>query len=136
MIVRPLYAADIWAFREQAPEMCPDWAAAEALQLTYAFSALDRNRVIAMGGVAMERPGVGTAWTILTRDWRRHARAITLACQEYIAKCPLRRIVAHVLCDVPRQHNWMHRLGFEMEAERMRAFGPGGEDFALYARVR
>lgn len=99
------------------------------------WAAVDRD-ILAIGGIFHMRPGTGHAWMWMARGWRRHARAITAEVLAVLAESGLRRVEAAVRCDFAPGHRWIRALGFECEAERMKAWGPEGDDFALYARVR
>lgn len=94
--------------------------------------ALDGDPV-AIGGIMVMRPGVGHAWMWFTRRWRRHAREITARVVVELAECDLPRIEAVVLCGFDAGHRWLRRLGFTLEAERLRRWD-GTADYALYAR--
>lgn len=113
----------------------PTPALARELEKCGGWAAVD-GATLAIGGIFHMRPGCGHAWMWMTRGWRRHARAITVEVMAALAESGLRRVEAAVRCDFEPGHRWIKALGFECEAERMKAWGPEGDDFALYARVR
>lgn len=76
------------------------------------------------------------AWAYLSRRAQRHMPAIHRAVKRYLDEFDGRRLEIAVACDFAAGHRWARMLGFEMEAERMRAYSPLGEDHALYVRVR
>ena len=48
-----------------------------------------------------------------------------------------RRIESVVLTDFPAGHRFMNMLGFKLETpEGMKNFGPNGENYSLYARLK
>lgn len=99
-------------------------------------AVIDDSGVFAIGGLHEVRPGVGMAWAILDRHWRKHAKAVTEACMAGLDVAPYRRIESVVLCGFDAGGRWLERMGFEMESPRMRAWGVDGQDYALYARVK
>lgn len=75
------------------------------------------------------------AWAVLGATAGRHLAGITRAVRRFLLVAPWRRIEAAVECSFTAGHRWARLLGFELEAERMRAWS-NGRDFALYAWLR
>lgn len=135
MIFQPLMAEHVYDLRAWAKEfeISPEYAV--EMEEGGGWSAIDDGKAIACGGLLYLRPGVGWAWTLLARPWRKHARKITGKCAEAIDSSPFRRIEAVAHADNPNAGKWLTRLGFSLEAERMKDWATDG-DYALYAKVR
>ena len=88
---------------------------------------------IACGGLVEQWPGRYTAWTYLNAKSGPHMRFVTRAVAEKL-DAVVGRIETTVRCDFKAGHRWMKLLGFEVETERMKAYGPEGEDHAGYVR--
>lgn len=88
---------------------------------------------MACGGLLMQWPGRHYAWTYLNAKAGPHMGFVTRAVQEKMAQVE-GRIEATVRCDFEKGHRWMRLLGFEVETERMKAYGPAGEDHTAYVR--
>ena len=136
MIFTALRAEHIIKLQDHAPMIKVSVEEALDIEDSGGWAAVDHDDCLGCASISFIRPGVGRAWSILTHGWRKHANAITAKAIAELDRCPLRRIEAEVMCDFDAGHRWLRRLGFEMEAERMRAYGPEGQDMALYARVK
>lgn len=105
----------------------------------YAWSAIDENgNVLGIAGFDWHHGSHATAWAIWSRDWRRHARALTADVLAHIERvnegC---RLDATVMTDgFPGGHAWAEMLGFRCIARRMEKYWPNGEACDLYERVR
>lgn len=108
----------------------------KTLESGQAFTALDGDEVLACSGVIEVTEGRAIAWAYLSRDVGKRMVYVTRKVRDYLDIAPYRRIEMDVDCDFKQAHRWAKMLGFEMEAERRRAFTPDGRDCALYARVR
>lgn len=102
----------------------------------YAFTGLIDDRVIFCAGVSEYWPGRGEGWALLTEESRHHMLVITRMIKRFLEICPTRRIEASVEVNFKEGHRWAKMLGFELEASRLRAYLPDGQDCSLYARVR
>lgn len=110
---------------------------AKMLEGQYAFTAMtDEGEVVAVGGVAELWENRGLAWTFIDERASQHFVALHKLVRDFLDMLPYRRIEAETSCDFTPGHRWLRMLGFEMEAERMRAFQPDGSDSALYAKVK
>ncbi len=110
--------------------------AAEAGEFASAFTP---QGMLGLGGVVPILPGVAEAWLAAAPLARRYPLALTQAAARFldraVARHRLRRLQAAVLAGHPTAHRWIGLLGFEKEAV-LRRFGPAGQDFVLYARIR
>lgn len=104
-----------------------------------AWTMLLNGRVIGCAGLAMAWPGRAQAWCVLAPDIPKMAwLGIHRVVAARLAQTPalgLRRIEADALYGFPPAARWLEMLGFEREG-LARAYGPGGEDFLRFARVR
>lgn len=77
------------------------------------------------------------AWAIIDRyRTLREFTEIHRIAQEYLDTWNADRVEAFVECGFVAGHAWLKKLGFTLEASRMRKYLPDGKDCALYARVR
>jgi hypothetical protein len=111
-------------------------AIAVDLESVGGYAVWDGERVIALGGILPRWPNCGMAWAWLSRDWRRHARAITDIVRVNLDVSEYDRIEAGVRVDYTRGQAWMARLGFEIETPLARKWGPDGADYSIYVRLR
>ena len=88
---------------------------------------------MACGGTLLQWQGRHIAWTYLNVKSGPHMRFITRAAQDGLAKIR-GRVESTVRCDFEAGHRWMRILGFEVETERLKAYGPEGEDHTGYVR--
>ena len=96
----------------------------------------DDGNVLAIAGVLPIRPGVGMGWAWLSRGWRKHARRITAEVVTVLEQSDCHRLEAAVQCDYTNGHNWVKRLGFEVETPCAKRWGPDGKDYTLYGRFK
>lgn len=140
MIIVPFRADHMLEIQAQGaqqylgPYMTP--AHARSLEQTLAFSAVVDGQVLAVGGVYEMWAGRGLAWSYLDGRIGKHFVALHRVVQNYMDTAPFRRIEAEVDCEFEAGHRWLRKLGFTMEAPRMRAFRVDGGDSALYAKVK
>lgn len=104
-----------------------------------AWAATDGEGLpVAIGGVAMHTPGVGTAWLVATDDFPRVALSVTRHVRRVVARLldgHLNRIHAFSAAFHADAHRWMSRIGMRPEAT-LKAFGKRGEDFVMYVITR
>lgn len=104
----------------------------------YSFAFIsDDGELKGAGGVVQFWPGRGEAWAMFnsncsTNDFLK-IHAIT---KKFLADCSVRRIEATVEHDFIKGHRWIQALGFICEAPILRAYGPKGNNFTLYSKVR
>lgn len=140
MNILPYKAEHMEALRMQRgqmyclPYVTPEYA--KALESTYAFTAMEGDQVVAIGGITELWENRGLAWTFIDRRAGKHFVALHKAVSKFLEDCPLRRIEAETPCEFEQGHRWLKMLGFKLEAPRMEAFRVDGGDAALYARVK
>lgn len=100
-----------------------------------AFTALDGDEVVAMGGLVPEWPGRATAWMVIGANAGPHFVALHRAVYRFLVRSPYRRIEAHVDVGFEAGVRWVKMMGFEMEAY-LRAFRPDGADMLQFVRIR
>lgn len=100
-----------------------------------AFSAACGGSLVGAAGIANQHPGTGRAWALLSPAAGPWLPTITKACLRFFLDARYRRIEATVLTGWAAGARWAAMLGFEREGT-MRGYGPDGQDFDLYARVR
>lgn len=115
------------------PYMTPEHAT--ALESTLAFTYVSGGIVLAVGGLCEMWPGRATMWSYIDRRAARHFIGVHRTALWMLENCPFRRVEADVTADFEAGHRWLKMLGFVLEAPRLRAYLPSGEDCALYARV-
>lgn len=110
---------------------------AEMLEKTgWAYTGIIDDTLIVCSGIIPVWQGRAMAWAYLSK----YAAGKTFlqvhkAVSRFLAACYIQRIEMTVDCDFEPGHRWARLLGFEMEAERMKAYRPDGGDCSLYARV-
>jgi hypothetical protein len=109
------------------------------LQAGPAFTLLNEKSVIAIGGIAMLWRGVGEAWAIPSTEVEKHPLAFHRVIKKMIdiiqQNKNLHRVQASINEDHEKSHKWVKALGFKREG-KMNGYGPNGENFIRYARVR
>ena len=115
-------------------EMTPDIAV--ELEAVGGEIAVVDGEPIAIAGILPRWEGVGMAWAWLSRDWRKYARAITDRIMAELDASPLRRIELAVKVGYDRGDAWAKRLGFVVETECAKKWGPDGSDYRLYVRLK
>ena len=140
MIVVPFEARHILDLQLQeaqkglAPFIDADYA--RMLEGQYAFSALEGEEVLMVGGIMKVWDNRGLVWAFVGKGAGKRFLTIHKATLDLLDKSPYLRLEASTSCDFEQGHHWLKMLGFEIEAECMRAYNPDGSDAALYARVK
>lgn len=135
----PFRAGHVSALRLQAHENT--LARSLSPQALFALEGPDAHTVVAEGqmvaclGVLPLWPGTGEAWAFLAHDCGRHLLWITRAIERYLRHTHYTRVQCMVAWDFWPAHRWCKRLGFTLEAPRLRQYADG-KDYSLYARVR
>lgn len=109
---------------------------ARDLEQTLSWTGLVGDRVIGCFGVCPMWHHRALLWSYMDQTAGKHLIAIHRAVLRYLEVTPYRRIEAEVDCEFEQGHRWLAMLGFELEAERMRAYRVDGGDSALYAKVK
>lgn len=125
------------------------WAPFNALEAVRRFFSLgpaytitSENGLVAVIGLAMERPGVGYVWMLTTDNIDKTTLSdklmLTRAADYYMNAVAvafgLRRIEAHVHPDHAKSLRWVKALGFQKEG-LIRRYAPDGQDYFLLSRM-
>lgn len=100
-----------------------------------AMSGWVRGRCLWAGGVIQKWPGVGFGWALFGRGSYDHIEFITECARGMIRDPSYKRVEITVEPDYKAGHRWARALGMTLEAERLRCYGPGGRDMALYSYI-
>ena len=99
----------------------------------------DEGQVIICAGVIVSRPGIADGWAVtsdLVQDYGLWlTRTVKTMLNEVMAALSLRRVQVSVDPLNVMAPRWAHALGFQYEGT-MRGFGPDGQPYDLYAKVR
>lgn len=105
------------------------------LEEGHGYTLVDEGGAFAVGGIYPLRPGVGMAWTLMTRRWRKYAKVVTAFCLSELDKSPLVRLEAATLAGWAPGAGWLERMGFAVETPRARLWD-GVRDYALFVRLK
>ena len=137
--VIPFKAAHLGAIQLQAAQMyLSEWVTVEqgeALEQSPSYTAMLDDVPIGAAGVIPIWDGRSMAWSFISDTGPQLFLKCHRATKKFLDDCAVKRIEMTVDCDHIAAHRWAKMLGFEMEAERMKAYAPDGHDCALYARV-
>jgi hypothetical protein len=104
-----------------------------------AFSIVHGDRVLASSVVTLVAKGVASAWLLASDEMRRHPvflhKHVRRGMELVERGLRLRRLQIVVRTDLEVARRWAERLGFRCEGE-MAGYGPNGENYWLYARVK
>jgi hypothetical protein len=94
---------------------------------------------IAMGGVALLQPKIGTAWMVGTERMIEKRLEVTKHCKQGIKKSLDSGLVHRVHAFASglhyRTHPWLLAIGLKQETI-LKKWGKGGEDFILFSLTR
>ncbi len=124
---------------QQGQAYSEPWITAEyarMLEGEFAFAGLVDDQVMAVAGITKLWENRAIVWSFVDHRAGPHFGAIHRAALRILELAPYARIEADTPCEFAQGHRWLRMLGFQMEAERMRAYRPDGGDSALYARVK
>jgi len=100
----------------------------------------DENfNIVGIVGLAMHRPGVSSAWSIMDQRMPQHGVGVTRCVRKLINETQKQHELKRMdmLCrytDCGKYERWAKTLGFEYEGT-LRKYGPDGEDYVLLART-
>ena len=123
---------------QSAQQYLSSWvtpAQAKALEEFPSFSGVVNGTPVGAMGILPQWQGRAVAWGFLSDTGYSTFVKIHREVKSFLEHCCIQRVEATVDCDFEQGHRWVQMLGFKLEAERMRAYGPTGGDCALYARV-
>lgn len=89
---------------------------------------------VGCGGLVMHWPGRHMAWVYLNANAGPHMLFITRAVRRVLDNTD-GRIEMTVREDFDAGHRWAKLLGFQVETEVLRAYGPEGESHVGYVRI-
>lgn len=104
------------------------------LEQQNSWTAIVDGAPVACGGTMLQWPGRSTAWMYLNSKTGRHMLWLTQETAKRLQEVP-GRIEITVRRDFDAGHRWARMLGFEVETEVLKAYGPEGEDHTGYVRV-
>ena len=111
-------------------------AQAEELTNYTSLTAMSSGKVKAIAGIFPVWAGRSLAWSYLSDMGPKVFLKVHHAIKRQLDIEDSKRIEMTVDCDMVTGHRWARLLGFKMEAECMTAYGPGGRDCSLYARIK
>lgn len=108
---------------------------AEVLESAMAFTILDGDEVVMIGGVLELWPGRGSAWSFMAEGIGHRFTQVHRMVKKYFDALDIKRLEAEVGFDFPQGHRWMKMLGFHIENPRMQHYFPDGTDAVMYVRI-
>lgn len=101
------------------------------------FTGFTEDRIIGCAGILPLWDGVGHAWVVMSRDYKKHRIWIHKQVRDMFFKIAVgkkfRRVQANVQCDFYDAVRWIEALGFKPESI-LRQYGPDGKDHYMYTR--
>ena len=140
MQIVPFKSAHFWALDVQDAQAAeklhvkPDYL--KALEYQYSFTILDGDEPLSCLGCVELFPNRGAVWAYNSRFAKRKFKIVHRLAQRIIEDVPYTRLETEVDYDFREGHVWVRRLGFYIEAERMRCARPDGGDATLYVKVK
>lgn len=135
----PFQAAHLAQIRLQAAQAyLSEWVTHEqgaALEQHPSYAAMVDGEPVGAAGVIPMWQGRAMAWSFISEVGPKNFLKCHRAVKRFLDGCYVQRLEMTVDCHHEEAHRWAKLLGFEMEAERMKAYAPDGHDCALYARV-
>lgn len=106
---------------------------------TAAWTLEHNNEIIGSAGFVMYWPGVAEGWAIITDLIFKYPYTAHKLFKKMIAgiekQYEIHRLQTLCLENFERSQRWLERLGFKYEG-KMEKFGPNGETYLRYARVK
>lgn len=105
------------------------------------FAAVDGGYLLGAGGVIQNWPGRAEAWMRVT-TFARPRQIVAALCwvrfwfDRLQRDRAFRRLELHVRADVPYANSQARALGFELPGHVQHAWGPDGNDYIEFERVR
>lgn len=108
----------------------------KSLENNHSYTLLKDGNPVLCGGVTELWKERGLLWSFIGSDMsiNEFVEAHYLV-KYYLTLLEYRRLEMYVDVDFKAGHRWAKLLGFELEAERMKAFHPNGSASSMYARV-
>lgn len=96
----------------------------------------DEGQVLMCTGMVPVFKEYGYLWSVLAPETGLKMVGIHRIAVRFLDTLTVRRLEATVEVGFDAGVKWMEMLGFELEAPRMRCYGPNGEDHMLFAKVK
>lgn len=102
----------------------------------YAYTFLKDGEPIATIGLSKYWEGRYEAWGLLLPNHPEAFIFIHNTVRNFLHNVKVRRIEAVVENLFTRGHRWVKLLGFELECDKLKAYGPTGTDYKLYTFIK
>lgn len=141
MIVERFKVSHMEYFKNNESSVLKNISAQEAQALErspYSYAIFtDSGEMAVICGVMEYWTGRAEAWVLFNAEVaKKHMVALHRIVQRFLKHQPVRRIEAAVSTDMDSfAARWVVRLGFILEARRLRSYLPNGNDVSLYSRV-
>ena len=99
------------------------------------WAILADDEVLAIGGIVRLWENTGEAWSIVSARAKDYPLAVCKASRAAVRGARLRRVQACIRAGDDTARRFAEICGMDAEAT-LRAFGPEGEDYIIYARIR
>lgn len=138
MIETVPFRAEHLATLTPQPEQRAEWEAALAAEMEGdGWSVRQDNKTLACAVLIGLGDGRAAVLAFIGADAGPHIVTVFRVADRMFDMSAYRRIEATVLAGFAAGMRWMGLLRFELETPKgMRKFGPGGETYLLYARIR
>ena len=104
-----------------------------------AYTLIIDGKIIFSAGVILLEWNKGEAWLLISNLFYRYKYTGFRLIKKYLAQIietnKLRRVQALVAPEFESGKHFLTRLGFVEEADRLKAYGPDGEDFSMFGRI-
>lgn len=108
----------------------------QSLENEHAFTLMRDGKPRLCCGAVMLWKNRAYVWSMIGSVVAWEFREVHSWAKRFLAGLPYRRLEAAVDVNFEAGHRWMRSLGFEREADCMKAYQVDGRNCALYARVR
>lgn len=132
---RHFHALRVQSFQNDVSQYLDD-TTLHALENEHAYTLMRDGEPLLCCGAVEVWANRAYLWSVLGSIETCEFREVHSWAKRFLGGLPFRRLEASVDVDFEAGHRWMRSLGFECEAERMRAYEVSGRDCALYALVR
>lgn len=121
---------------EEVRPLFTDKVLEKVVSQPYSVATIVKGEVMAVGGVDRLWDHRGGVWALFNHKSESCFLSVFRSVKKWLSQLPYERLEL----DIPYGDEKMLRRaklwGFEMETERARKYGPGGEDCTLLARVK
>lgn len=100
-----------------------------------AFTALDGDDPVLIGGLTEYWPGRAEAWLVFKKDMTHKMPAAAKVVKQFLDDTPMRRVEAICEVDDYKAMRWLRTIGFHLEVERLQKFSRHGADCAMFVRL-